>query len=94
MKQEQILKRLRTEAKELWLNYLHCEKVTRASVLLKRRDKKMQTVHRLQTSINLLFILPLHNETNPLQEVLEMVRENKLQKESIAMLQNNCLYFI
>jgi len=54
----------------------------------------MQTVHRLQTSINLLFILPLHNETNPLQEVLEMVRENKLQKESIAMLQNNCLYFI
>jgi len=94
MKQEQILKRLRIEAKELRLDYLACEKVTKSSILLKRRDRKMQTVHRLQTSINLLFINLKQDEQNYLQNFFTTIRENQLKKENVSVLQNSSVCFI
>ena len=94
MKQEQILKRLRIEAKELRLDYLACEKVTKSSILLKRRDRKMQTVHRLQTSINFLLFDIKQDEQNSLYKILKSNRQDMIKEENLSMIQNDSVLFI
>jgi len=83
MTNEKLLQRMRTEAKELRLDYLHCKDIKKSSKLLKKRNKKMSTVHRLQTSINFLFINQL-DEQNYLREIAETNIKNQYEEKIIS----------